>query len=101
MKLFHTERKPGGITERWYSDAEGNVTRKLQQDASGVIEAVGAMREHARGKDMYYLGSIPLVVANQWAQECGHGIYTKEFAEFARKKLMDGDHAKLSTGIKV
>jgi len=100
-RLFHTEQQPGGITERWYSDEEGNVTRDVTQDATGVIEAVQGMTEHARGKSMYYLGSIPLILAQQWARECGHAIGTKEFAEFAKKRLMDRDFARLSTGIRV
>lgn len=39
------------------------------------------------------IGSIPLVVAETWSRECGAGIGTKEFAEYAKKKLMSGDFA--------
>ena len=37
------------------------------------------------------IGSIPLVVAETWSRECGAAIGSKEFAEYAKKKLMSGD----------
>jgi hypothetical protein len=40
-------------------------------------------------------GRIPLVVAEQWSMECGEAIGTKAFGEYVRRKLMDGDFAKL------
>lgn len=51
-------------------------------------------------KTSHYLGSIPMVIASQWAKECGSGIGTKEFGEYAKKKLMSGDYSKLSTGLR-
>lgn len=40
-------------------------------------------------------GRIPLVIAEQWSMECGEAIGTKGFGEYVRRKLADGDFAKL------
>lgn len=41
------------------------------------------------------VGRIPLVVAEQWAAECGEAVGTQGFAAHVRKKLADGDFARL------
>lgn len=38
-----------------------------------------------------YLGSIDPITAAQWAKECKAAIGTKEFAAYAKKKLMSGE----------
>jgi hypothetical protein len=39
------------------------------------------------------VGSIPMTIAEAWAAECGAAIGSKEFALYAKKKVMDGDFA--------
>lgn len=41
------------------------------------------------------VGSIPFVVAEQWMKECGAPIASKEFNEYAKKKLRDSNYAYL------
>jgi hypothetical protein len=41
-----------------------------------------------------YLGSIDPLTAANWSRECGHSIGTKDWAEYAKKKLMSSDYAK-------
>ncbi len=101
LRHFHTSRAMGGIVEKWYSDEDGNITRETHQDTNRVVEAVHGMRDHAKGDDMYFLGSVPVVIAREWARTCGAAIGTREFAEYAKKQLMDSDWAKLSSGVKV
>lgn len=40
-------------------------------------------------------GRVPLVIAEQWSAECGEAVGTKGFAEYVRRKLADGDFARL------
>lgn len=40
------------------------------------------------------VGSIPQVIADQWARECGAGPGTQEFMAYAKKKLLSGDYSK-------
>ena len=43
--------------------------------------------------------SIPQVIADMWARECGAGPGTQEFMEYAKKKLTGGEYSKfLSKG---
>lgn len=101
MRLFKEEHLPGGITEKWYSEKDGTIHRKVSQNTTGVIKAIDAASEFARGDTQYHLGSVPITIANKWSKECGAGIGTREFAEYAKKKLMDPDWKAFSTGIKV
>ena len=99
-RLFLTERLPGGITERWYSDEAGNITRKLHQDATDIVKGIAKVSEHP-GKNMRLLGSVPNVLALEWSQKIGHPISSPEWLEYAKKQLMSSDFRSLSTGVKI
>lgn len=67
------------------------------QDVQFILDdnqRVAQETQHHRG-DLRLAGRIPFVVAEQWARESGSRIGTKEFAEYAKKKMMDGEFAKL------
>ncbi len=99
-RLFHTEVSPEGVTEKWYSDAGGNIRRVTTQNTQSVMDGVKAVADQgARGKNQYYLGSIPLTVASQWAKTCGAAVGTREFADYAKKQLLSGDYSKLASGL--
>ena len=102
MRLFKTEHAPGGKVVRWYSEPNGVITRQVSQDTSRVADAVHAHSETARGKNQYYLGSVPETLCLQWLKEMGpgHTLLSREFAEYARTKLRNSDFKKLSTGIR-
>lgn len=67
------------------------------QDVAPILDANECARngELNRRSEMRHAGSVPFVIAEQWSRECGAAIGTKEFAEYVKKKLMDGDWAKL------
>ena len=74
---------------------DGKIHINRQQDVRSLIdlnkheaEVNPSMFGTARVRK---IGSIPLVVAETWARECGAAIGSKEFAEYAKKKLMSGD----------
>ena len=102
MRLFNVDHNPDGTIEKWYSEPDGKIHRKIiQPNMAGFLDAAKAQAEYAKGKNYYKIGSVPIVVAKQWERECGHGINSKEWLEYAKKKLMDPDYRDLSTGIKV
>lgn len=85
-----------GVMERMV-EADGKLVVDRRQDVQGLIdqnkiEAETAPSMHGDAA-VRKVGSIPLVVAEQWSRECGAGIGTKEFALYCKKKLMDGDFA--------
>ena len=86
-----------GIKED-FDMADGKLLIRRSQDVQSLIDqnhheasVVPSMFGQARVRK---LGSIPFVVAETWSRECGAGIGTKEFALYAKKKLMDGEFSK-------
>lgn len=86
-----------GIKEE-FDMADGKLFIRRSQDVQSLIDqnhheasAAPSMFGQARVRK---LGSIPFVVAETWSRECGAGIGTKEFALYAKKKLMDGEFSK-------
>ena len=85
-----------GIAERMIEqDHKLHVVRS--QDVQAIIDQ--NKREAEVMPSMYgeaayrKVGSIPFVVAEQWSEECGAAIGSKEFALYCKKKLLDGDFA--------
>lgn len=85
-----------GIAERIIED-DGKLIVSRRQDVQAIIEQ--NKREAEVMPSMYgeaayrKVGSIPFVVAEEWAAECGAAIGSKEFALYCKKKLMNGDFA--------
>jgi hypothetical protein len=84
------------IKERMFEE-DGKLRILRSQDVQPILEANKRAQntEIDRKSEMRRAGSIPYVIAEQWSRECGAAIGTKEFGEYAKKKLMDGDWAKL------
>lgn len=82
--------------EQVISDPE-HVRVVLRQECDGIIEGVKAIADVSRrGKGTnQYLGSVPVVVAEIWAKQCGAPLGSKEFAEYGKKMLLSGDWSKL------
>lgn len=76
---------------------DGKLHIIRSQDVQPILDANQRARtsELNRHSGLRHAGSVPMVVAEQWSRECGAAIGTKEFAGYVKKKLMDGDWAKL------
>lgn len=75
---------------------DGKLIMLKTQDVSADLERAAMLRDtHRNGGDMRLAGTIPAVVAETWARECGSAIGTAEFAEYVKGKLMNGEFAKL------
>jgi hypothetical protein len=70
-------------------DRRQNVQALIDQNKVEAAEAPSMFGQMAVRK----VGSIPLVVAEQWSRECGAAIGSQEFALYCKRKLMDGDFA--------
>ena len=74
---------------------DGKLILKRTEDVSADIERAKFLSEtHRAGGDMRLAGTIPGVIAEQWAIECGAAIGTQEFAEYVRGKLLSGEFSK-------
>jgi len=73
------------------------VTRQhdVEPLLQGIKERSEITSKNYRGPvGSQWIGSIDTITGAIWAKECGAAIGTKEFAEYAKKKLMDPNYQK-------
>lgn len=85
-----------GIVET-ATEQDGKLTFTRSQDVQTLIDRNRAEAEfmpsmHGQAA-VRKVGSIPLVVAEEWARECGCAVGTAGFADHVKRKLADGDFA--------
>lgn len=80
-------------------EQDGKLTIQRSQDVQSLLDdnaRLGSIAPSAHGDAKFRLaGRIPLVVAEQWASECGAAVGTQEFGLYVKRKLLDGDFARL------
>ena len=86
------------VRERMFED-DGKLIVRRPQDVEALIKdnhELSTTAPSMHGDAKYRLaGRIPLVVAEEWSRECGEAIGTQAFAQYVKRKLTDGDFAKL------
>ena len=86
------------VKERMF-EQDGKLIVRRNQDVQSLLDEnheLSTFAPSAHGDAKFRLaGRIPLVVAEQWSAECGEAIGTQGFAQYVRRKLADGDFAKL------
>ena len=95
--MSHYEFAP--VTEKYVHNGEGQMQIQKTQNVEHILEAAKGAREligrnsgPANGR---YLGTIPIVIAQHWAVECGAAVGTRPWAVYAKQKLKDPDFAGL------
>lgn len=84
-----------GVRERMVTK-DGVVRFVKTQNVEPIFSAIRAVQEQPNvDKGRRYVGSVPILVAQRWARECGAAIGTKEWRAYANRKLKDGEFAKL------
>lgn len=80
-------------------EQDGKLIIQRHQEVSALLDEnyqLSTIAPSAHGDAKFRLaGRIPLVIAEQWSAECGEAIGTQAFAQYVRKKLADGDFARL------
>lgn len=80
-------------------EQDGKLIITRHQEVQALLDdnkALADVAPSAHGDAKFRLaGRIPLVIAEQWSMECGEAIGTQAFAQYIRKKLADGDFARL------
>jgi hypothetical protein len=86
------------INERMV-EQDGKLIIQRSQEVKALLDdnhELSMTAPSAHGDAKFRLaGRIPLVIAEQWSAECGEAIGTQGFAAHVRRKLADGDFAKL------
>lgn len=70
-------------------------TQQVEHILDAAKDASEAYRPNSGPAGGKFLGTVPILIAQQWATECGAAIGTKEWAKFAKQKLKDGTWARL------
>ncbi len=93
------------ITNRHYDvvermvEEDGKLVISRRQDVRALLDdnhELSTVAPSMHGDAAFRLaGRIPLVVAEQWSRECGEAIGTQGFAAYVKRKLADGDFARL------
>ena len=95
------------VIERDVDDFSEGVTHLIKtQDVGPIIQTVRDIPSMARRTAntqvaSRLLGSIPTLIAVQWAKDSGTTIYSRQFNEYARKKLLtdpDFKHFRVQRG---
>jgi hypothetical protein len=85
------------VNERMFEE-DGKLIIRRHQNVQNLLDdnhELSMTAPSAHGDAKFRLaGRIPLVIAEQWAMECGEAVGTQGFAQYVRKKLADGDFAK-------
>lgn len=87
----------GGVVSR--ISHEDGVTRITNtQELDDTLDAIKRVPDvtKVKGKNRHWLGTVPILIAQQWATECGAAIGTKEWGVYAKRKLADGTWRKLT-----
>lgn len=90
--------------EKIHVDADGNVRIEKTIDTEPMLEAIKAYGDfidrHTQNKrSQRYIGSLDPITAYNWMQECGAKIGTREFAQFAMKRIKnDIDYRRFKVG---
>lgn len=71
-----------------------HTEQECDDTLTAVREAADLIPRKTKGDGATFVGSIPVVQALIFAKECGSAVGTREWAEYARKK-MDGEFKRL------
>ena len=105
-EIVRLANSPG--REREIDDFSEGVTHLIKtQNVEPIIDTIKAIPDMARRSRntqvaSKLLGSIPTIVAVNWAKESGTTIYSREFFAYARKKLLtdpDFKHFRVQRGM--
>lgn len=80
-------------------EQDGKLHIVKEQRVKEMLDSIHKIRDyvpdsHGDAKARW-VGSIPLVLAEEWARESGAQIGTKEFAAYLKRKLSDPDYKNL------
>lgn len=80
-----------------HSSSDGEYVIESVQDAEDVLEFNHrAANVLDKKQDWWFIGSIPIQLCQQWAQEAGVKVYSKEWMVTAKKKVQLPEFRKLN-----
>lgn len=85
-----------GISTYFKQEDGKNIISEVQ-DVEPFLDLNKRIGEGLNKKgNLWMVGEIPLSICYKWALECGHKAFSKDWQEYARKKLNDSDYRKFN-----
>lgn len=86
------------IKERWIDNEEtGGFHIEKTQNVDGIIDAArdlpDLIKKDTGPGDGRLIGTVPLLLAYEWARESKTRVGSKEWAKYAKRKLKDPEFA--------
>ena len=91
MRLVETRKIDRDTWERVYINDNGDVVVARARNFDKLLETIAVDREHAKGKDMLHVASLPIELIEKWKNETGFDWYTATEKE-RKAKLNDSDN---------
>ncbi len=84
-------------SEYIHLDGTGQAVIESIQDVESSIEFNAFMAgKHDPKEERWFVSNIPNSLCLKWSQECGAKPFTKEWMEYAKKKVTDREFSKLN-----
>lgn len=84
-------------TTTYFETQEGRNVLTYSQDIQPTVDHNKRMAEKLDKKAKYWhIGTIPDALIMQWSKECGHRPFTKEWQQYAMKKLDSVEYRKFN-----
>jgi len=88
---------PGTKTTTYLHSSDERYVLEAVQDVEGILEYNQEIaRNHDKKKERWFIGTIPLQICQQWAQESSTKVFTKPWVEYAKKRVQNPDFRKLN-----
>lgn len=82
---------------RFHAHLDETPVIEAIQDAEEIVKynalMAGALNKKA---DWWFVGSIPLQICHQWAQESSTKVFTRAWQEYAKKQVQLPEYRKLN-----
>lgn len=102
LKFFDFDRHSRTREEMIISTDGRQVHVKRTQDCAPIIDAVKDARDLPKLKNMRYVGTVPLTLYVQWAQEAGVELGREDsdakMREIVRRKFSTDEYRHLKVG---
>jgi len=98
MSRFLDHNEFTGITTHMTTDQKlGLNIIESVMDVEPIIDFNReAAEKHDKTQNWWFVGSIPPILCEKWAQECGHRIFSKGWQEYSIKQLNSHNYRKLN-----
>jgi hypothetical protein len=94
-------RAGGTIRTYWHKNEDGTTTIETVQDVAPIIErnkrAQVDLGKNTRGKDLFPVASIPMLVLHEWLTKYGVNAFDKNHEHGVRRLLNSNEYRYLKT----